>query len=153
STPTETPTSTPTAQVVTIDIGDGVALANSSVDITVSLATAGLLVGGTANDITFPSAAFTVNPASCVLDPSIPGTKLLVATLVPGVPNSTLTVFVQDPGINGIPIADGPLYKCTFNVLASAPPGVRILVNGNAEAQDPMTVNIPFVNGTNGTLE
>jgi hypothetical protein len=114
------------------------------------LANSGLLVAGTGNDITFPSTDLTLNPADCVVNPSLG--KLLSATITGTTPTTiTVTVFVQGPPLNNSPIPDGPLYTCTFGILPGEPPGVRALLNGNTFAQDPDALNLP-VSGGDGSV-
>jgi hypothetical protein len=150
-TPTDTPTPTATLPPVQINIGTGTGLAATTVQIPVTLQTGGLLVAGTANAITFPTAAFSLNPANCVLNPMLP-TKTLVASVTAlTLTQTTVSVFVQGPPLDGAPIPDGLLYTCTFNILPGTPPGVYPLINSGIVAQDPTGVPLP-AGGLNGAI-
>jgi hypothetical protein len=149
-TPTATATATPTPTAASINIGVGTGLAGGTVNVQVNLLTAGLSVAGTANDITFPNAALTLNTANCSLNPSIP--KGLSATIVAS--NATATtvrLFVQGPPANAAAIPDGLLYTCTFGIVAGTPAGSYTLSNSSTVAQDPSGTTIPTI-GNNGAV-
>jgi hypothetical protein len=148
STPTATATATPTPTAAQINIGVGTGLAGGTVDVQVNLVTAGLSVAGTANDITFPNAALTLNTPDCILNPAIP--KELSATVVASnATTTTVRVLVQGP--NGAVIPDGLLYTCTFGIVGGTQPGSYTLTNGNTVTQDPSGTNLPTI-GSNGAV-
>src|SRR4029077_20773330 len=61
-------------------------------------------------------------------------------------------IFVQNIPPDASPIPDGPLYTCTFQVLAGTVPGVYTLTNSNQLAQDSMGFNVMPVVGANGSI-
>ncbi len=146
ATATPTPTTTNTPRVVHLDIGSGVGAPGDAVNVTIALATSGLTVAATANDIGFDAQALHLDPATCRLE------KSLSNTLLASIPQAGLArVFVQ-AGPDKAPIPDGALYTCTFRVSPSALPGSYALTNGNTLAFSPLSTTLAPVVGANGAV-
>jgi uncharacterized repeat protein (TIGR01451 family) len=149
--PTQTPTITATPIAVHIDVGQGVGLAGGVVQITTSLTSNGFQVAGSGNDITYSTSALSLNPANCVLNPSL--TKILSVSIFAASPTAnTARVFVQGPPFDNSAIPDGPLYTCTFGILPGTPPGIYPLANTNVIAEDPDAMPLSPVVGADGRV-
>jgi uncharacterized repeat protein (TIGR01451 family) len=148
---TSTPTLTATPLAPRIELGSGIGLAGGTVAITTSLTNNGFLVAGTGNDITFLNSALSLDPANCVVNPAL-GKVIAASIVATDATTSTVRVFVQGPPINNNPIPDGPLYTCTFGIVAGASPDTYALVNSNTIAQDPTGANLTFVSGGDGSV-
>ncbi|MFI5364744.1 MAG: FG-GAP repeat domain-containing protein [Candidatus Binatia bacterium] len=156
ATPTRTrvPTPTPTLTVppVTISIGSGAGLPGHSVDITVSLFSAGASIAATANDITFGTQVLSLDPSACRINPAI-GKSLIVTVLDPGTGGSAATVrFFVTADRNVSPIPDGPLYTCGFRIDRAALPFLYALFNENTFAFSPTGMSVDPVFPTNGSV-
>jgi hypothetical protein len=144
---TGTPTPTTTLPPVHIAVSSPIASAGDSVEVVVSLITSGREVAATANDILFDTAALSVDPASCQINPTIG--KRLVASLPP-MPG-TLRIFIQgETNVN--PIPDGPLCSCTFAVAPSAALGLHVLQVARPIAVNPDGAELPVL-GDDGSVE
>jgi len=149
---TPTPTPTPTVPPVMISIGSGEGLPGHSVDITVSLFSAGASIAATANDITFGTQALSLDPSACRINPAI-GKSLIVTVLDPGTGGSAATVrFFVTADRNVSPIPDGPLYTCGFRIDRAALPFLYALFNENTFAFSPTGMSADPVFPTNGSV-
>ena len=125
---TPTPTPSPTVPPVQISIGSGEGLPGHSVDITVSLFSAGTSIAATANDITFQTQALSLDPSACRINPAI-GKSLIATVLDPGTGGAATVRFFVTADRNLSPIPDGPLYTCSFGVARDAFPFLYALFN------------------------
>src|SRR5262249_5728511 len=145
---TATQTATSTPRVVRIHIGSAIGRPGETIPIVVSIATAGLLVAGTGNDITFVVPQLGLDPASCHANPALG--KIAVASVVHADDaTKTVRVFMQS-GVNAAPIADGPLYTCQLQIAPSTPPGVYTLLSANSAAFTDSGEQIDLVAGSDG---
>ena len=150
-TPTETPTITPTPIRAAVDIGFGTGLAGGPVAVQVSLVNNGLTVAGTINDITFPNAILTLDPARCILNPAIP--KAISANIVSlNATTTTLRVAVQGGVAPAAAIPDGILYTCEFGIRPGTPPDTYPLLNGNVLVQDPIGTTLATTGSDGGAV-
>ncbi len=106
---------------------------------------------GTANDFTYDPDAFSLDLASCLINPALVGLKeLLVSEIGSTATTRTVRAVVSDTG-GGTTIPDGALYSCTFGIPCTTLPGTYRVANGNQEAYDVAGVTLP-TGGTDGLL-
>jgi len=106
-----------------------------AVPITVSIATSGLAVAATANDITFSTRSLGLNPATCRANPAIQ--KSVQATLLSTDANTTTLRILVQADANVDPIPDGALYTCTARIPVTTLPATYRLSSDIALAFAP----------------
>ena len=143
-------TPTPAPPRIRINIGNAVGAPGDTVQVTVSLDVTNAAVAATANDLTFSTQAFLVDPAACRVNSSI-GKSINASILSSDATNTALRVLVQSSQ-NSTPIPSGPLYTCTFRIAAAALPRTYRLDNTFALATAPDGATISGVNGTHGAV-
>jgi hypothetical protein len=140
-TPTETPTITPTPIRAELNVGIGTGLAGGKVAIQVFLASNGLQVAGSTNDLTIQDAVLELtNPTQdCQLNPALPKAPIEPIKLPRTSLTSTSWRFTVAGGTGpDTVIPDGIVYTCLFSVKPGTLPGTYPVTISNIRAQDPI---------------
>lgn len=150
STPTATPTPTSTPRVIRIRIGLGFGGPGGTVDVPVSLVTSGAGVAATANEISFETSRFSLDPADCQINRTI--NKSLVGSVVQSDESTTTLRFFVQSTENRDLIPDGLLYGCTLQVAPSVLPADYLLRSRNPAAFGPDGLELQHVLGVDGMI-
>jgi len=145
---TATPTATP--GIARIAVRTVIGRPGDTVELPVSLISAGNTIAGTANDITFDKTVLSIDPTSCSVNPATG--KFLLATLLSDFRNTrTLRFFVQSTADTN-PIPDGTLYTCLVVIGTSTLPGTYTLTIKNTQAFDPDGDKVIRLTGSGGAV-
>jgi hypothetical protein len=100
--------------------------------------------------ISYRNDLFDLDVKNCSVNPAI-GKTLVVSVLPPG-PTSTVTTIRAFVLQGANPIADGPVYSCTFSIKASTLPGTYELTNSSTIAFGADGSPHAFVTGADGAI-
>jgi hypothetical protein len=151
-------TPTPAGPPASVEAGSASGLPGDVVTFTVSLHTAGQVIGGAENDLRL-DASTAIPPNAdgnpdCVVNPAIKKEAAAFGFLPFGCAGAACTqiravVFSMS---NFLPIPDGSvLYTCKVNIAGDAEPGVHTLTVSNVVASSPKGDRLPAT-GTDGEI-
>jgi hypothetical protein len=147
---TATPTPTQTTAAVRIAVGSAVGIPGDTVVVEVTLASAGLAVAATANEIDLRVDALELAPTDCTVNPLIG--KSLVTTLIEEDETLARLRFFVTASQNSNPIPDGVLYACRFHIRSGTLPDRYPLTNRAPAAFDPVGMPLPNVVAEDGAI-